>query len=182
MLPVLGRSVADTERTRVGTRVKYPGGATCVEEEWFRIPYVGRESQLDKMWTFGIVLISECGSDLVLDVGGGDEEEFVAGFEGVVGLGDDDPAAAENGDQGGVAGEVDLADGTAGEGGVLGEGHLDEVGLALAQGEELDQVADADRLLDHGGEQARRGHPDVDAPGLVEQTLVGRVVDPGDHP
>ena len=41
------------------------------------------------------------------------------------------------------------------------------------------QVADADRLLDQRGQQPRRRDGDVDAPGLVEQPLVLRVVDPG---
>ena len=45
-----------------------------------------------------------------------------------------------------------------------------------------DQVADADRLLDEGRQQPRRGHGHVDAPRLVEQPFVARVVDPGDHP
>ena len=59
------------------------------------------------------------------------------------------------------------------------QGHLDQVGAALVEGEQPDQVADGHRLLDQGRHQPRRGDRDVDAPDLVEHPLVLRVVDPG---
>ena len=65
---------------------------------------------------------------------------------------------------------------------VLGQGDLDQVGVAALELEQPDQRADRDRLLDQGGEQLGRRHRDVDAPALVEQPLVLRVVDPGHHP
>jgi hypothetical protein len=51
----------------------------------------------------------------------------------------------------------------------------------VAEAEQTHQVADAHRLLDQGRHQPGRRHGDVHAPRLVEQPLVLRVVDPGDH-
>ena len=63
-----------------------------------------------------------------------------------------------------------------------GQRDLHEVGLALTQRHQPHQVADGHRLLDQRGEQAWGGDRDVDAPVVVEQPLVARVVHPGDHP
>ncbi len=65
---------------------------------------------------------------------------------------------------------------------VVGEGDLDQVGLAPLELQEPHQRPDRDRLLDQGGEQVGRRDGDVDAPRLVEQPPVLRVVDPGDDP
>ena len=59
---------------------------------------------------------------------------------------------------------------------------LDHGGLALLELEDPHEVADADGLLDQRRHQPRRGHGDVDAPGLVEHPLVLGVVDPRDRP
>ena len=63
-----------------------------------------------------------------------------------------------------------------------GQRDLHEVGLALPQRHQPHQVAHRDRLLDQRREQARGGDRDVDAPVVVEQPLVARVVHPGDDP
>ena len=64
---------------------------------------------------------------------------------------------------------------------VVGEGHLDQAGLTALELEDAHQAADGDRLLDQRGDEVRGRHREVDAPVLVEQPLVLRVVHPGDH-
>ena len=91
-------------------------------------------------------------------------------------------ALADDRDDGGAPGEADLGDRAAGGGRLGGEGDLDEPGVAPLELEEPDERADRDRLLDEGGEEVGGGDGDVDPPGLVEEPVVLRVVDPGDHP
>src|SRR5664280_1163067 len=119
---------------------------------------------------------------VVLHLGGRHEQQFIAGFQRFIGLRDDHPAAAQDGDQRRIAGQSQVADRPACDAGGLGQRDLDEVDLALAQGEQPDQVADRHRLLDQGGQDARRRHGDVHPPGVGEQPFVARIVDPADHP
>ena len=84
----------------------------------------------------------------------------------------EDPAVAQDGHSAQFSGQRDQAAAPADVGRVLGEGDLDQVGLALAEGEQPDEVADGDRLLDQRRHDPRGGDGDVDAPGLVEQPLV----------
>ena len=65
---------------------------------------------------------------------------------------------------------------------VLVQGHLHEPGVAALELQQPDEHADRDRLLDEAGEQLRGRDGHVDAPRLVEQPVVLRVVDPGDAP
>ena len=85
----------------------------------------------------------------------------------------------DDGDDRGVPGHAELGDGLTGGRRALGQGDLHEPGVLELQ--ESDEGADRHRLLHEGGEQVGRGHRDVDAPRLVEQPLVVRVVDARDH-
>jgi hypothetical protein len=76
---------------------------------------------------------------------------------------------------------VDLTHRAPRERGVLRQGQLDQVGLALPQCQQPHEVADRHGLLDHGGQHAWRGHRHVDTPRVVEQPLVRRVVHPRHH-
>lgn len=111
---------------------------------------------------------------------GRDKEEFVAGLQRLLRGGGQDPGTPDDGDQRGVLGPADVADADAGQGRLRRQRQLDQVGVTLAEPQQPDQVADADGLLDQGRHEAGRGDGDVDAPGLVEEPLVLRVVDPGD--
>ena len=77
-------------------------------------------------------------------------------------------------------GQLEVANRAPGARRTVGQGDLDQVRLALAEGEEPHDVADLDRLLDERGEHPRGRDGDVHAPCLGEQPLVGRVVDAGD--
>ena len=70
-------------------------------------------------------------------------------------------------------------DGLAAPRGVVGQRDLDEVGLPLAEAHQPYQVTDGHRLLDERRQHPRCGDRHVDAPILVEQPLVARIVDPG---
>ena len=118
--------------------------------------------------------------ELGLDLGGRHDEQLVAALERRVRRGHDDAPFAQDRDERAVLRPRHLPDQRADLRCVVGERDLDEVRLALLQGEQPDEVADGDRLLDDGGQQPGRGDRDVDAPGLVEQPLVLRVVDAGD--
>jgi signal transduction histidine kinase len=120
--------------------------------------------------------------EFLLDILRGDEEQLVAALQRVLRLRHEHPPLAQDGDQGDVRGPLDRADLLPGERRVGRHGHLDQARLALAERHQPHQVADAHGLLDERGEQARRRDGDVDAPGLVVQPLVARVVHPGDDP
>ena len=120
--------------------------------------------------------------DLVLDLGRGDEQQFVTRLQRLVRLRHDDPPAAQDRHQRRIPRQPQVADRPAGDAGGRGQGDLDEVDLTLTQGEQPDQVADRHGLFDQGGQDARSGHGDVHAPGVGEQPLVAGVVDPADDP
>ena len=119
---------------------------------------------------------------LVLDLGGRDEQQLVAALQRLVGLRHDHPRTAQDSDQRRVARQRELAHRPTAPGRVVGQGDLHQVGVALAELHQPDQVTDRDRLLHHRGQHPGCGHRDIDAPGLVEQPLVARIVDPGHHP
>ena len=118
----------------------------------------------------------------LLDVLRGDEEQLVARLQRVFRLRHQHPALAQDRHQRRVGRPLDGPDLLAGQRRVVGHGQLDQAGLALPEGHQPDQVADADGLLDEGRQQPRRGHGHVDAPRLVVQPFVARVVDAGDDP
>src|SRR6266545_7392572 len=120
--------------------------------------------------------------ELGLGLVGGDEEQLVVELQGAVRVRGEDAALAEDRDQGGVGGPGDVADPGADHRRVLGQRQLDQVRVALAEGEQPDKVADRHRLLDQRGHDPRGRDGDVDAPRLVEHPLVPRVVDPGNGP
>jgi len=107
------------------------------------------------------------------------DEDLVAGLEAGVAPRDDHPVVAEHGHHGGVPGQAELDDLLVARRAVAGQRHLDEARPPALERQQPHQRADADRLLDQGGEQVGRGHGHVDAPVLVEHPLVLRVVDPG---
>ena len=102
--------------------------------------------------------------ELGLLIGCRDEQQFVARIEWVVGRGCDDPRSANDGDERSVGGPALVADPLADDRGIGREGDLHEIGIALAKGEQPDEISNAHRLLNE-----RREHPgcrncDVDPP------------------
>ena len=65
---------------------------------------------------------------------------------------------------------------------VFGQSQFRQVGMALAQPHQSDEVADVDGALDSRDQGARRRDGHVDAPRLAEQPLVSDVVDSRHHP
>ena len=63
---------------------------------------------------------------------------------------------------------------------IVGQGHLDQPGLTAFELQDAHQAADGHGLLDQRGDEVGRRDREVDAPVLVEQPLVLRVVDPRD--
>ena len=99
---------------------------------------------------------------------------------GCSGLRGVDLAVAQDRDQGAVLRQRDQAGRLADVRRIGGERHLDQVGVALTEGEQPHQVTDGDSLLDERGHDPRGRHVDVHAPRLAEQPLVVGVVDSAD--
>ena len=83
------------------------------------------------------------GADLLLDLGRADEDQLVAGLERVVRGRHEHPLAAQDRDQRGVARQRHVAHRLADVRRGLRQGDLDQVGLALPERHQPDQVADA---------------------------------------
>lgn len=113
---------------------------------------------------------------------GGHEQQLVTGLQGLLGARRQHPGAADDRDERGVLRPGHGAHPDAGERRLRRQRQLDQVGVAVAEAQQPDEIADAHRLLDQRGHQTRRGDRDVDAPRLVEQPLVLRVVHPGHDP
>ena len=86
--------------------------------------------------------------ELVLEVGRDDEQQLVTGLQRLLGVGGVDLPVAQDRHQRAVVGERHQPGGRADEGRVGRQGQLDQVGVALSEGEQPDQVADGDGLLD----------------------------------
>src|SRR3954449_8560012 len=71
--------------------------------------------------------------ELVLAVLGYDEEQLVAGLDGLLGVGHVDLPVAQDRDQGAVVGERDQPGGLADVRRVRGQGELHQVGVALPE-------------------------------------------------
>ena len=91
-----------------------------------------------------------------------------------------DVVVADDRDERRVARHVEIADRLAGDRRVLGERDLDQAHVAALELEEPHEPPDAHGLVDERGDEVRGRHRQVDAPRLVEQPLVLRVVDAGD--
>src|SRR5579862_9523614 len=125
--------------------------------------------------------VEEAGQ-LAFHVLGGDEEKLVARLQRVLRLRDEDPALTQDRDERGVGRPRDGTYLLACQRRVGGHRQLNEAGLTVPEGHQLDQVTDADRLLHQRGQQPGGGDGHVDPPRLVVQPLVARVIDPRDDP
>lgn len=115
--------------------------------------------------------------DLLFGRGVGDDEELVAGPEPHLGGGEGGLALADDRGDDGACGEGDLGECAAGGTGLRCDGGLDHVDARFAQAQEGHRAGGAGGFLDEGDEGCGGGDCGVDAPALVEEPGIVRVVD-----
>src|SRR5918995_869908 len=123
----------------------------------------------------------EDAADVLLGIRRHHREHLVAGLEHRVAAWHHDVLAADDGDDRGVAGDVDVFERAVDYGRVLRQRDLDESGLPALELQDPHEPPHADRLFDERGDEVRGGDRQVDPPVLVEHPLVLRMVYPGDH-
>ena len=110
--------------------------------------------------------------------GGDERQHFVARVQHRVAAGEEHVVVAHDRDERCVARYLEVADRLTGDGRVVGQRDLDEANLAALELEQAHEPPDAHGLVDERGDEMRGRHGEVDAPRLVEEPVVLRVVHP----
>src|SRR5450759_3633316 len=115
-------------------------------------------------------------------IGIDEEHELVTSLESAVTVGGHAAPVPDNGREHGLARPVDLADPASNSWGAVRQGHLHEVRTALLERHQAHEVTHGHGFFDEGAHEPGCGDGDIDAPHVVEQPLVSRMVHAGDRP